>query len=168
MKAALAKRNSLEKEIAELNTLAADTATRRATLETSCKLDDDSALSEVSRCQVLAALLPTRIIARENAFTQAEADLLKAAHDFISQHLSPRIHTMIQRAKEKARAALQLHFTAETELVKAVDKSSLVVELEGSFYSATIRNPTGVEIVRYAEKLLSTWADCDEREAKLS
>ncbi|TAL06144.1 MAG: hypothetical protein EPO07_02330 [Verrucomicrobia bacterium] len=131
-------------------------------------MGDEKALAEITRLQVVEALLPRRIANREEAINYNEATLLKAGHDFISQHLGPRIRSMVERAKKSARARLETDFPDALALDLAVDGSALVRELDGFLRYATLSNYTGDDLTRYAERLLRTWSDCDAREAKLS
>jgi hypothetical protein len=155
-------------ELATLEQLTTDTTARRQSLECSCDLADENALAEITRLQVMEALLPRRIFHREEARNLAETGLLAASHEFIYQQLGPRIRAMIVRAKAKATAELSSHFSDKDELERVVNKSVLVAELEGFSHYATVRNEPADRLVPYAEQLLRTWAECDAREAKLA
>lgn len=167
LKSALAKRNNLVSEIADLHRLSESQTASLASLETSCDLADKTALDEIARSQTILALLPRRVAARENALTESEHALLKACHSFISENLAPRIRELIKRAKAKASAQLKAHYADADELERAVNKTTMVVDLERFIFWATIRDSTGNQLCQYAEQLLNTWAECDQREAKL-
>ena len=155
-------------EIAALGQLANDSSMRRNSLECSCDLVDEKALAEITRLQVIEALMPRRIANREEALTKLESDLLNAAHGFIREHLGPRCRTLINRAKDKARAEFRSHFTDKAELEQVLEKSALVVELENLSYRAKVREQPPGQLVAYAQQLLRTWSECDALETKLT
>lgn len=164
LRASIRTNAELDAEIVTLNQLVTDTAARRQSLECSCDLADEKSLDEITRLQVVEALLPRRIAARVASKDEAEKNIVAAAHAFIRAGLGPRTRALLEQAKAKAKAAFAPLYTDPDLLDKAVQNSSLVMELWAM--SPTISQPANV--VRYAEDLLALWAKADAIEAKLA
>lgn len=143
---------------------AADTSARRLALEVGCDLADEKALVEITRLQVVEALLPRRIAARDESLAQVERNILDAADKFVRSELLPRLRTLTEQAEAKAKAALAPLYSDPERLAHAINNSSLVMEL--GFLSPTITTPHNV--VSYAQNFLATWDKVQAIAAKLS
>lgn len=155
-------------EVTALNRLGEETIARQAQLETTASLADSAALAEIARCQTITALLPRRLDARVNAQTARESELLTATHHFISSALGPRSRKIQAAVREKVRAQLGPHYTDEPSLVRAVESSTAVREVEKLSWLVKIESPAPTELVGYARRLLDVWDSLADLETKFA
>jgi hypothetical protein len=158
LKAGLIALQGLKAEISDLQTMAPTVASRRAELVASVDFGDSQALDELGRTVVVEQALPQRIAAREGALARAEAELLGAAHQFITGDLGPRQREAAKRVRASAREALRSHFGEESELDRAVEGSLSVRRVEGLAVSLTHTPP---DVAQYVSGLLEASAAVD-------
>lgn len=156
----------LQSEGPKLEKLGAETTAELTALENSCRLDDEKALTKITRLKILSNLLPRRHAAWEVAFAKAEEAGVQSGGAFVSDVLGKRHFALLAKARAKVKTALEGHFEAGPELDDAVERSAIVAELRAS--SPTIEAKPGDGAVGYARRLLAQFAALDAIEAKLS
>lgn len=168
LESSLSKQASLQADIAEIQRLSAESATQLATLETSCDLGDAGALGEVGRMQILVALLPRRLAAKEQALAGTEPEILKEVHNFIETTLAPKIRSLRQKAEGKMKTELQPIFPNAETLNAAIFSSALVSGLEKLANLVAIQAQPFDGVIKYARRTLDTWEQVKTFEAKIS
>lgn len=167
IESALEKHARLQAEIEDLRRLSADSTTRLATLETSCDLGDAGALGEVGRTQILVALLPRRLAAKEQALDGTEPEILKAVHNFIETTLAPKIRNLRQKAEGKMKTELQPIFPNAETLNAAIFSSALISGMEKLANVVTIQAQPFDGAIKYARRTLDAWEQAKTFEAKI-
>jgi hypothetical protein len=158
LRAALTRRAALVTELENLTALSADTTARLAKLESECDLLDAEALTEISRLQTIAELLPRRAASKEQQIAEATGAILTECHSLVQKHLGPTVRRIEAHTRERVRNDLRPHFGDEIELEQAVDKSSTIQEVNELGFTVRLENPTEPEqVLKYAERLLAAF-----------
>jgi hypothetical protein len=156
---ALEKVQDITTEISKLQKLARDSSAELAALELSVDLSDAEALAGISRLQTVAAIVPRRLDAREEALTHAQEELVQTCEAFITSSLGPRVRDLLARAEAKAGKNLHPHFKDEFLLKNAVNSSALVNEITAIQAHVTIRGARPEQAENYASELLQAWQE---------
>jgi len=168
LESALSKHASLQAEIADIQRLSADSTTRLAALENTCDLGDAGALGEVGRMQIMVALLPRRLAAKEQQLAEAEPEILKATHRFLEETLIPKIRSLRQKTEGKMKTELQPIFPNAETLNAAISSSALVSGLDKLAFGASIQAQPFDGVIKYARRTLDAWEQAKTYEAKIS
>jgi len=168
LESALSKHASLQAEIADIQRLSADSTTRLAALENTCDLGDAGALGEVGRMQIMVALLPRRLAAKEQALAGTEPEILKEAHNIIETILAPKIRSLRQKTEGKIKTELGTYFSNPSTLSAAVSSSALIAGLDALANVATIQAQPFDGVIKYAWRTLDAWEQAKAFEAKIS
>jgi hypothetical protein len=139
LESALSKHFQLNGEIEELKNLNVSRAQTLEQLETNCDLGDEKALAAIGQLQTFVALLPRRLAAKEQLFTETETEILKTCEGFIATTLGPKIRSLRQRAEAKIRAELKPHFPDAASLDHAVENTAQVLELNNLSFARPLR-----------------------------
>jgi hypothetical protein len=154
-------------QFASLNTRLTDTQAQLADISLNGDLESDKVLNRAGRLQILIGLLPGRIAASEPLVVQAEAELLTACHEFISQVAGPRLREVVAATKAKVKGELQKHFGDPIRLEQAVDSSSQVREISDLNFTLTIRQVESAGLFTYATNLLACLDKIEAAAARL-
>jgi hypothetical protein len=168
IESSLSKHANLQAEIADIQRLSEESATRLAALENTCDLGDAGALGEVGRTQILVALLPRRLAAKEQALTETEPEILKEVHNFIETTLAPKIRNLRQKAESKMKTELQPIFTNAETLNAAIFSSALISGLEKLANVVTVQANPFDGAIKYARRTLGAWEQIKTFESKIS
>jgi len=167
IESALEKHASLRAEIEEIRRLSDDSTTRLAVLESTCDLGDAGALGEVGRTQILVALLPRRLAAKEQALAGTEPEILKEVHNFIETTLAPKIRNLRQKAEGKMKTELKPIFPNAETLNAAIFSSALISGMEKLANLVTIQAQPFDGVIKYARRTLDAFEQAKTFEAKI-
>ncbi len=168
LESALSKHASLQAEIADIQRLSAESATRLAALENTCDLGDAGALGEVGRTQILVALLPRRLAAKEQQLAEADPEILKATHSFLETTLIPKIKSLRQKTEGKIKGELKGYFPNPETLNTAILSSALISGLDRLAFGASIQAQPFDGVLKYARRTLDAWEQVKTFESKIS
>lgn len=166
VEAALKDVQNRSAELVALQKQAKDSDARLELLVEDADLADKAALTEIGHLQIFEALIPRRIAKREEAFVQAEADLLKTCHTFISEQHSPRVKELVVLAETRTAEALRPHFAQEKDLELAVSNSTLVIEVKS--LSVNLEGRPFAGVTEYASRIMDASQRADRIAAQLS
>lgn len=145
---------ALEAEVANLPAHVEAANANLARLEASVNVDDDVALASVGVAQIKAALLPRRLVAKQDALVKLKADLLEACGHYILTQLGRQARELDAAVVAKTTAELRPHFRTEPELHRAVITSVAVTEVRALCDGARLEvDPIG-GVMNYAKRLL--------------
>ena len=147
--------------------MSADSTTRLAALENTCDLGDAGALGEVGRAQILVALLPRRLAAKEQELSGTEPEILKEVHKFIETTLAPKIRSLRQKAEGKMKTELQPIFPNAETLNAAIFSSALISGLEKLANLVAIQANPFDGVMKYAKRTLDAWEEVKTFESKI-
>jgi hypothetical protein len=162
LESAIATRRKSKIELSDLGKLLADKSAHQAALETTGDLHNPAILAEIGRLQMLTALLPRRIAAKEEDDVKAEKTLTDATNQFIREHLGPRVRRLAARTRATVEAELSPHFPDAAALIVAVAGSERVRSIAGFDWSASVAPVRGA--IPHAEGALKAWAAADKFE----
>ena len=167
IEAAIAKRSTLQTEIAGIPSVAAANETKLAQLVDTGDLADVSVVGEIMRCQALSTLLARRVQLRKEQLDGAAANILKVCQEAIGGDLGPRARRAAEMARDTARKTLAPYFSEASQLNYAVEKSTMVQQAGALVGMMTLRGSPGVEVQQYAAQVIKGIADLADFEARL-
>jgi hypothetical protein len=170
LQTALTKRIKSTSDLADLKELDAETSSRLAEMCAVLSigdLKDKKRIAEVGELQIVKALLPTCIAAREAADLEHEPALQRACESFVAESLGPRIRKLAEQARTKARQSLAPHLKNSVLLESAVEDSEIVHEISGLASAGSIVHVHD-GATDYAQRLLAIPERLDALEAKLA
>ncbi len=166
IQANLAHRIDMLNEIAELTDLIASTGSQLKQLEETGDITAKPVIAQIAELQILAALLPRRLAAREQAFNDFDGKLLQEVNECIPRVISPRNRQLSERTTAKLKISLGSIYADPVALDAAIRRSDPMTTLMGTCPSITSPELVG-GIVRYAQRVLDAWNNLDAIEAKL-
>ena len=139
MKAAADVHVDLGRQIAALEALVPDTARDLDSLCATCDLDDTAAFNKIARLQVLAAILPKRIEARQNDFLNSARNVGELHANFITYTLGPRVRALRTKAAEEVRKAISQLVSDQFLLSRAVEESDAVHAIKAIYCALNLQ-----------------------------
>lgn len=163
-----------QKEIASLLDEQSASESKLADLCVNGDLKDEAVLDQISRLQVFTKLFPTRVESRRLEFNSRVNEMRDAILVFINHELFPRMRGLVNGFRAQATAKLKEHFTDESALSAAVEKSSIMNEVlalnrKVNFAkesSILLYNDDFEGLCRRAKSLLVLWGEMDAIEPK--
>ena len=162
LQSTIAARRKSQTELSNLSKWLADKSAHQKALETTGDLNDSAVLTEIGRLQIFTALLPRRIVAKEEDDLKAEQTLIDAANQFIREHLGPRIQRLAAQTRVIVETELSSHYRDPAARIVAVAKSERVRTVESLAWPASVAPPRGA--IAHAEAALHAWAAADKFE----
>lgn len=162
LKAAANAHAALGRQIAELEVLqpaiAKDFDSRCCIVD----LDDKEALTEIARLQVLSAILPKRIEAKENQFLNSARALNELNGNFIHHTLGPRSRSLREKVANELRQVISRLVSDEFLIQRSVLESDPVQAINAIY--TTWHTPSASEQAAEVYRILGSFELLQEYE----
>lgn len=164
LKAALKKCRDIEAGIVTDKIHLAVCLTEQTALAAGLEFTDHEALTRMAQLQVVAAIAPQRMEARQAGLEQARQELVAAEHEFIRLELRPRCLELRERAKTRTQKSLKAHYRNEEDLEAAVNASALMMTMERIQEQAIIGGSRTDNCEEKAARLIQAWDETNQFE----